>query len=142
MELKGLCKKGWIEDGQTEFKLHQIIKQIILNIYPPNLGFYDTYISHIADIFSINQAKDNPVDKFKWVVYGESINTVFVESDHADISRLLNNLALVLQDLGDYENVLQLSDKSVTIFKNVLPKDHPNIKTVTDIYQSIKECMS
>ncbi len=52
---------------------------------------------------------------------------------------LQNNLGLVLQDLGDYDGALKLSGKALGIFQIVLPSGHPNIKTVSDIYQSIED---
>ena len=59
--------------------------------------------------------------------------------DHPSTAIRYSNLALVLQALGNYEGALELSAKSITIFRKALPAGHPNIKTVEEIYESIKE---
>jgi tetratricopeptide (TPR) repeat protein len=58
--------------------------------------------------------------------------------NHPSTARTYSNLALVLQDLGEYQKALELSGKSLAILKRVLPEGHPNIKIVSEIYQSIK----
>jgi hypothetical protein len=48
---------------------------------------------------------------------------------------------VVLKDLGMYEKALELSKESVRILTAALPGGHPNIKMVTEIYNSIIECI-
>ena len=82
----------------------------------------------MIDKLSIDQTKDNPVDKFKWIPFGERLLSLF--ADHTlldghtlpDISRLQNNLALVLKDLGDYEDAMVLADKAYRVFSKALPR--------------------
>jgi hypothetical protein len=40
-----------------------------------------------------------------------------------------------------YEKALEFSKEAMRIFTSALPEGHPNIKMVTDIYNSIKECV-
>ena len=183
--IEELGAKGWLlKNSETDsYKMHRIIAEVIRKQQTISLTDVEPIIGSVSEKLRIDQSKDNPVDKFIWITYGKSALAIDPESTDAKISNLQNNLALVLQDLGDYEGAkkllqkalrsaeknfgaehpttavsysnlalvlkdlgdyegaLELSAKSVSIFQKVLPEGHPYIKTVTDIYQSIKNQM-
>ena len=63
---------------------------------------------------SIDYSKDNPIEKIPLIIYGEAILS-HINSDGEHISRLKNNLALVYQALGRYEEAAGLLGSSLGI---------------------------
>ncbi|MBK8501043.1 MAG: tetratricopeptide repeat protein [Saprospiraceae bacterium] len=49
-----------------------------------------------------------------------------------------SNLAVVYQDLGDYEKARELWNSAYTIFMKKLGPEHPHTKTVQQFLDSIK----
>ena len=62
-------------------------------------------------------------------------------TDHPTTATRYSNLAVVLQDLREYNEALIFSRKALSIFRNALPKGHPHITTVSSIHQSIRKEM-
>ncbi len=177
-----LCDKGWLlANNETDsYKLHRILAEVVRKQVIITVEDIAPLLNSISGLLAIDQTKDNPVDKFPFIPYGKSIEAAFTDSDHNEIGTLQNNLAIVLQDLGDYAGAkellkkamtadeknfgpehpatavrysnlalvlqalgdytgaLKLSEKSVEIFINVLPAEHPNIRTAVSIRNSIK----
>lgn len=142
--LEELVSKGWVQyNSQIDgYKVHLIVGDVIKRQKPVELKNLKTLINRVSDNLSIDQAKDNPVEKFIWVPFGKLLANSFHESTDKNVSRLQNNLALVLQDLGDYEGALSLSDKSVKIFRSVLPSKHPYIEITAKINETIRKKLS
>ncbi len=120
------------------YKMHRIIVDVIKKQHPFELIGVESLIETITTTISIDHAKENPVDKFIWIPFGKSALSVFPNSFEPVIAKLQNNMALRLQDLGDYAGALKLSGKALRNFQNVLPEGHPYIQKVSDIHQSIK----
>jgi tetratricopeptide (TPR) repeat protein len=181
--MEALSAAGWLLKNQAtdSYKMHRILADVIKKQQTIALADVAPLIDCVTRKLCIDQTKDNPVDKFPWIPFGKSVLDIFPDSDEAEISKLQNNLALVLQDLGDYEGAkgllekalrsdeknfgpdhpstarsysnlatvlqdlgdyegaLELSGKALCIFQKALPQGHPYIKTVSDIYQSIKQ---
>ena len=57
--------------------------------------------------------------------------------EHPNTARTYSNLALVLQDLGEYEKAITLLEKAYQVFYNLLGEQHPNTKTVKSNLDSI-----
>jgi len=83
-------------------------------------------IVRVTEKLSIDQSSDNPVDKFQWIPYGKSVLNIGPDSSDAGISALQNNLATVLQALGDYAGAKALLQKSVASDERNFGKDHPS----------------
>ena len=138
-----LTAAGWLLKNQAtdSYKMHRIIADVVRKQHPIAPSDVASIIESVTEKLRTDQTKDNPVDKFPWIPFGKSVLDNFPHSELADILRLQNNLALVLKDLGDYEKAWELSGKSLRILQKVLPQRHPNIKIVSDIYESIKNKM-
>jgi len=181
--IEELSAQGWLlQNIETDgYKMHRIIADVSKRQLTIALTDVEAIIDSVTEKLHIDQSKDNPVDKFPWIPYGKSVLDIDPHSTDANISKLQNNLATVLKDLGDYEGAkkllekamrsaeknfgadhpttavrysnlatvlkdlgdyegaLELSAKALGIFRKALPQGHPYIKTVSDIYQSIKE---
>jgi tetratricopeptide (TPR) repeat protein len=76
-------------------------------------------------------AYTNPVtDNFPWVAYAQVVAIYLDHLENTNLSNLQNNLATVLQDLGDYAGAKELLQKAFSIFQHQLGEDHPHTKIV------------
>ncbi|MDY6835992.1 MAG: tetratricopeptide repeat protein, partial [Chloroflexota bacterium] len=126
--LEGLVSKGWLlrDQAQDSYKIHRIIADVVKKQHPLSLAEAQPLIDSITEKLSIDQTKDNPVDKFPWMPYGTSVLKVFPCSSDAGISQLQNNLAGVLKDLGDYEGAKELLEKAKRSAEKNFGPDHPS----------------
>jgi tetratricopeptide (TPR) repeat protein len=105
-------KKGWIDKAGTKFSMHRMVQTLVK--YQERLDEKNT--KELVETFSqklkIDQTKDNPADKFQWIEYGKFIfESRETGSLHDKISALANNLATVVQALGDYQGAKLLLEK-------------------------------
>jgi len=104
--------------------MHSIIAEVIRKQAPPDVSD-NRLLEIITEKLSIDYTRDNPVEKFPWIPYGRALLNVFPLSDDAAVSRLQNELALVLCDLGDYEGAKGLLEKAVASYEKNFGKAHP-----------------
>jgi tetratricopeptide (TPR) repeat protein len=124
--LTPLVEMGWLAKEQSFYKLHQVIKQLILETFPPDFKCYENYLKTIKDLLSMDQSKDNPIDKFKWVPYGEIIVKLF-DVENVLKSVLFNNLALVYKNLGRYQEAAELLEKALKSDIKNFGEGHPSV---------------
>lgn len=113
--LQDLIDKGWLlYTAEPEaYKMHLIVQEVVKRKLPPSAADLHDLIHNVADLLSIDQTKDNPVDKFPFIPYGEAVLGVFEEVNDMTVIVLQNNLALVLQALGNYIGAKVLLEKAV-----------------------------
>jgi len=129
--LSKLTTKGWLLYNETtnDYKLHRIIGDV-LN-HPVRIPFSDvsSLVESITSLLSVDDTKDNPVDKFQWVIFGKHLLEQLPTTDDDKISTLQNNLGLRLRDLGDYSGAKELLEKAVASDEKNFGANHPNTTT-------------
>ena len=113
--LSDLHAKGWLlyDTKEDSYKMHRIIAQIIPLKVNLELTDIEGLLDNVTSNLYIDRAKDNPIDKFIWIDFGEAILTHFLEDTSTQIAKLQNNLATVLRALGDYQGAKVLLEKAV-----------------------------
>ncbi len=126
--MEELTSKGWLLSNREadSHKLHRVIANIVTRQQPIELEDVAPLINRITDKLSIDQTKDNPVDKFPWIPFGNALLAHFSENGAAQIANLQNNLATVLRDLGDYDGAKTLFEKAKNSDEKNFGVDHPN----------------
>ena len=125
--LSSLVVKGWLlyDEATEEYKLHRIIGDIVT--HSVEIPFKDVFplVKSINFLLVIDPQKDNPVDKFPWIIFGSHLLKQLPSSVDSVVAVLQSNLATVLKDFGNYKEAKMLLEK-VKIFdeKNFGP-DHP-----------------
>jgi tetratricopeptide (TPR) repeat protein len=116
--LNKLVKSGWLEKNESEYKMHEIIRQLILKEYPPDYAFYEDYINLLSNISTIDQSKDNPVEKFFIIPF--CLNVIEnIHSDNELMGYLMKNAASLLSDQGRYPGALEINIKAMAIAERV-----------------------
>ncbi len=138
--LDRLYKKGWLlkDRNSNSFKMHLIIAEVVKKQANINFDDISYYIKQVTDKLSIDQTKDNPVDKFQWIDYGKVIlkslksQSKIWDKKESTISLLQNNLATVLKALGDYEGAKSLLEEAYSIFIAIFGEWHNHTKIVKE----------
>jgi tetratricopeptide (TPR) repeat protein len=102
-------------DGNPAYRLHPILQQVMVKQGLPDTEEVAALISNLTKLLDLDEAKDNPVDKFRWIGYGRSVTGCFADSTTEAISTLQNNLGLRLMEFGDYAGAKDLLEKAVAI---------------------------
>ena len=125
--LQDLCDKGWlIHTNEPEaYKIHRIIQQVVQQKLRPTVADLHVLLNNVAGLLHIDQAKDNPVDKFPFIPYGEAALAVFPDASDTEISRLQNELSLVLRSLGNYAEAKALLEKATRSAEANFGENHP-----------------
>ncbi|MDP8269638.1 MAG: tetratricopeptide repeat protein [Candidatus Tenebribacter davisii] len=118
LNLNKLIKLGWLEEAEREYKMHEIIRQLVLKEYPPDYEFYEDYISFLRNISIIDQSKDNPVEKFFIIPF--CLNVIEnIQSNNEEMGYLMKNAASLLSDQGKYSEALEINIIALDIAKKI-----------------------
>jgi tetratricopeptide (TPR) repeat protein len=127
--LRSLGRKGWLDlnyQAKTA-RMHRLVGEVLRYSLAPKEEDLEGLIDAVASRLSIDQARDNPIDKFPWIPYGEGILNCLPEADGEKISILKNNLATVYQDLGRYDRAAQLLEAALSSDEKNFGPDHPTV---------------
>ncbi|NOQ28107.1 MAG: tetratricopeptide repeat protein [Bacteroidales bacterium] len=126
--LSKLVAKGWCLFNETteEYKLHRIIGDVIKHSVDIPFKDISPLIDSISTLLLIDQTKDNPIDKFQWAIFGNNLLKLVSYVENPIIATLQNNLALVLQALGDYNSAKVLLEKTKNSYEKNFGIDHPS----------------
>ncbi|MCB9233385.1 MAG: tetratricopeptide repeat protein [Bacteroidia bacterium] len=122
--MRDLVKKGWLlhEKEGDLYKMHALIRDICPPPHPPEIA---PLLAAVTEKLSLDQSKDNPVEKFVWVDFGESILRTFPEQDEEKFGDLQNNLGLRLADQGKFLQSKELLQKAVHSAEKNFGPEHP-----------------
>ncbi|GAA6169424.1 hypothetical protein NBRC116591_32350 [Sessilibacter corallicola] len=125
--LESLKESGWlIADSKNDsYKMHQVIQLALFTQLNVKLDNVDLLIDKITNNLELDQTKDNPIDKFLWIPFGQTIDGLFSESTDDRVSSLQNNLALRLKERGDLQGAKNLLEKAVLDAEKNFGEDHP-----------------
>jgi len=125
--LEALVEKGWLLrlQDRDSYKIHLIIAEVVKKQKPIVLSEVKNLIDSVTGKLGIDQARDNPVDKFPWVPFGNALLTNFPKSGDADIAELQTDLAIVLRSLGDYLGAKPLLEKAKRSAEKNFGLNHP-----------------
>ena len=123
--LMGLVEKGWLSGGDT-FKVHQLIQVLIRYKFPPTAENCLAVINGVESKLYIDESKDNPIEKFPWVVHGESI-LYHIKEARGKLNDLKNNLGLVYKELGRYQEAAVLLEEALNADLAILGEEAPNL---------------
>ena len=126
--LSKLVKKGWLLENleSEQYKMHRIVGEVVHRTVSLAIEAVSPLITALAARLEIDQAKDNPVDKFIWVPFGKHVLELVSGDGASEIAVLQNNLALVLKALGDYAGAKVLLEKALRSDEENFGASHPN----------------
>lgn len=113
--LRGIVRKGWLLQNKPSdsYKMHPVIAEVVRKTQIITTEDIKRLIVLITHKLAIDQSKDNPVDKFEWIPYGQAVLAHCTGNKPRGTAILQNALALVLKALGDYHGARALLEKAV-----------------------------
>jgi len=127
--LENLCENGFVMTDAVEGKQKgkrtgkRKMHPVIVEALSPRLDITGADIAllmkSVTGLLYLDQAKDNPVDKFPFVPFGDSVLRRLPDDASFEISILKNNLASRYENLGRYE-------KARDLFESALESDIEN----------------
>ena len=127
--VRRLWKLGWLTETKSginqRFGCHRLIRTIVAHFQPASAADLMPLVKTFTEKLSIDQTKDNPIDKFPWIPYGQELLRALSTEDFPEKARLQNNLGLVLQALGDYAGAKGLLEKALESDERNFGPDHP-----------------
>ncbi len=125
--LNQLEKYGWLIKNNTEntFRCHQVIQEVTRKKLLPDENNCETLIVSLTELLRVDADKDNPINKFKWIIYGRTLlHYLNIESEK--VSTLANSLGLRLKDQGYYTEAKELMTKALQSDIKNFGEDHPS----------------
>jgi len=125
--LASLRENGWLLHNKESgsYKMHQVVKAVVMD----QLGLE---VNHVYQLLKLNarllqsdQGKPEDGGKYKWLSYGKAALQPFMDSKDQRIATLQHNLALRLQDLGDYKNARLHLENALESDKQSFGAHHP-----------------
>mgnify|MGYP000318408589 CR=1 FL=1 len=112
--LEELVEKGWLIQQKNLFRLHPLIKEVVIEYLKPSTENCLSIIENIEKLIYIDEYKDNPFDKFKYLDYGLAVLDSIKEATLA-IARLFNEVGVIYEYLAHYNTSASCREKALTI---------------------------
>ncbi|MEZ4921182.1 MAG: tetratricopeptide repeat protein [Saprospiraceae bacterium] len=130
--LDSLVKKGWLirEDKDDAYKMHRIIGEVVKTQAFPELEDVLPLIESVRALLYIDDTKDNPVEKFEWAEYGESVLEALSSkrnpkiADSKELMELMDALGLVFRELGQYQKAKKLTTDTLDCSLRINGEEH------------------
>ena len=134
--IESLVAKGWLlkNPEADSYKMHTIIAEVSRRKLEVGINDVEVLLDNVTNKLAIDQTKDNPVDKFKWVEFGKALENIVGNEQFYKVSVLQNNLATVLKDLGEYEKAKILLQKALISAEKNFGEEHP---TTASFYSNL-----
>jgi tetratricopeptide (TPR) repeat protein len=100
--LEDLSQKGWLDRTETNFSMHRMIQTLIRYQVKPTYENCKGLVDTFYDLLKIDEAKDNPIDKFQWIEYGVTLCDN-IRDNVERVGRLNNWTARAFKGRGNYD---------------------------------------
>ncbi len=127
--LENLAGKGWLlRDAERDsYKMHRVVREAIqakLQITPQDI---ESLLTNVTRKLRIDQTRDNPVDKFAWIPYGEAIEALVGQYEVQSVSLLQDKLGWIMREFGDYARAKSLHERALASDEKNLGANHPDV---------------
>ena len=130
--LENVCDQGFVlkDDKADSYKMHPVLVEALI----PRLGItiedLKLLTERVSGLLYIDQSKDNPIDKFHFIPFGEALLKQIIDDSSDITSNLKSNLALVYIEMGEFENARELLEQALKTGKENHGDKHPYIATI------------
>ena len=140
--LTKLVRKGWLlyNTELESYRLHRIIGDVLEYSKKITFETVKKLVKSMTLLMHIDQSKDNPINKFKWILFGKRLLNRLDNLDNIHISWVEKKLADILKYSGDYQGAKVLLEKALASIKRNLGEENPKVAgTYSDLGQVLKE---
>ncbi len=124
---ENLCDKGYLQKSKENkiesYKMHPILVESLTEKLNPSANDLKNLIESVTDLLYVDESKDNPIDKYQFIIFGDSILNMFPEDSNKISSSSISELQIVLAYLykyfSNYNKARYLVEKALeTALKN------------------------
>jgi tetratricopeptide (TPR) repeat protein len=136
--LEDLPQKGWLDRTETSFSMHRMIQTLIRYQVPPTYEKCNSLVDTFHDLLELDQAKDNPIDKFQWIEYGVTLCDNI--RDNAErLGRLNNWTAHCFENIGDYKQAVKYFKQAIAIAEALQNQNDTNAyhNNLANVYRDL-----
>ncbi|MCK5738193.1 tetratricopeptide repeat protein [bacterium] len=126
--LEGLYENGFIlKDLESDsYKMHAILVEALEGQLDLKMETVKLLLEKVTDIFRIYHAKDNPLDKFQYIPFGDVLIKQLPENS-VEKAKLQSALAYAYENLGYYEKARELYETALASALANLDEKHPRV---------------
>ncbi len=139
--LETLIRLNWLERVDSGIFIHPVIQEVAHYELKPSIEQCRTLVQRVTAMLSIDQAKDNPVDKFRLLIFGETLMAGIGENPDSDYSNLMSRIGWILEDLGQYEKARDLLEAALASDLKNFGQEHPTVavsqSNLANVYYSL-----
>jgi tetratricopeptide (TPR) repeat protein len=136
-KLSELAKRGWLIQKGDTYKLHQIIKEFVLNNHSIDFFGFENNIDNITNLLETENPYFDPVDKIAYIEIIDSILDRYIQEKNSLVASLLNCLSFLHLSLARYQLASKLAKNSLEIRVTLFGVKHPS---VAKAYRSLTTC--
>ncbi len=114
-----LVQKGWIqlEAEKGSFRCHQMIQEVMRHKLEPDQDNCQALIQRISTLLNFDQDRDNPADRFSFIIFGETLLAKLLNKDSLAAGKEINKLRYYLARLYNvramYKEAIELLQKAL-----------------------------
>jgi tetratricopeptide (TPR) repeat protein len=122
-----LVQQGWLLfNAKTDaYKMHLVVQEVTLTQLLPVIPDIERLLDKVIWKLRLDQTRDNPIDKFKWIPFGFALLNNF-RDDMSKMGDLQNNLAMTLKIQGNYLEAKGMLENALRIAERNYGPDHPS----------------
>lgn len=132
--LTTLSKKSWIlyNEETDSYKMHVVVTEVLKKKEAIHFEDISGLLNSLSDLLHLDQDKENPVDKFIWIPFGDHVLSVldkvdeFTIDEENKLSNFLSHLGLIHKALGEYEEAKALLTKAMRSDEKNFGPEHPS----------------
>jgi tetratricopeptide (TPR) repeat protein len=114
--LDSLVAKGWINyDAALGYKMHRVVHEVCTHRLKGETKFeeIETLISGVDDMISYDQNTDNPVDRFPFLLFAETLDRALLDKwgIKEKVYYFHDSLGTLLKDFGQYRKAVIYKEK-------------------------------
>jgi tetratricopeptide (TPR) repeat protein len=146
--INDLHRRGWLLKEANKVSMHPVIAAVIQRQSPVENEEIKRLAMHLGNVLYINNAAVF-TEKLPFLPHALSV-TRFYQCDDEEAAGLINNIARIYRNQGDYSKALERNQRALAIFEKTLGYEHPDtaalynntavVYTKQGHYQKAQEC--
>ena len=140
-----LFHNGWLSrkllPGGISLKMHSLILDTVVSELKPDAVNAKTVIACFTDKIRFDPTRDNPIEKFQWIKFGDHILEKIPKDHNSSTALLKNELALLCSQRGEYQKACTYLEDALKSYTLNFGENHPEVAIVQSnlalVYQDL-----
>lgn len=117
------------------YALHPLLREAVMQDLQPDVEQCKEVVEAVTELLRIDQSKDNPVEKFPFLPYGDALIAGIKEENRGEVADLLDKMGWIYYEMGIFHRAAMLREKALAIDLAIFGEEHSN-----GFYSSFEPC--